>query len=136
MDEFLIQSAVGGASLLFFGRTPDDRDQPLVEIQVRLVDQNLSAASRVYAAHSHPAPMFAEMARNWAGWQGEVCWLSLERELGLRCSRDRRGHVTIRAELRSGVRPDDWRAEATIIVEAGQLERLARQASAFFGRAM
>jgi hypothetical protein len=136
LDEFLIQSAAGAASLLFYDRTPADRGQPVAEFQVRLTDHNLSAAGRVYAgySHAHPAPLFAEMARQWAGWQGELHWRSLEGELTLRCGRDRLGHISIRVELRFGPLHDDWRAAATVMVEAGQLERLARQASTFFGQ--
>jgi hypothetical protein len=75
------------------------------------------------------------MALQWAGWAGELVWQSLERELTLRCSRDRAGHIFIRVELRSGPMPEDWRVFATVRAEAGQLESIAQRAQLFFGRA-
>ena len=77
--------------------------------------------------------MFDHMARQWSGWAGELAWEALEGELGLRCSHDGLGHVAIRAILRSGHMTDDWQVEATVMTEAGQLERLARNALLFFG---
>jgi hypothetical protein len=81
-----------------------------------------------------PARLFAEMARPGSGWHGELVWESLEGELALRCSHDHLGHISIRIELRSGPMPDDWRVAATVMAEAGQLERIARDAAAFFGQ--
>jgi hypothetical protein len=83
---------------------------------------------------SSPALLFADMARQWAGWPGALVWESLEGELALRCSHDGLGHIAIRAELRSGTIPEDWCVEATVLVEAGQLDRIARGAAQFFGR--
>ena len=103
MDEFLVQSANGVAQLVFYDRTPADRDQPIEGYWVRLVDLNLTAAGSVYAgyANSHPASLFAEMSRQWSGWTGELEWQSLEYELALRCTNDRRGHIRIAVQLGS-----------------------------------
>jgi hypothetical protein len=137
LDEFLIPSAAGDGGLPFFQRAPPDPTKPITGFWVRVTDQNLSAAAQVYAGYapSHPAPLFAEMARQWAGWSGELTWQSLEGELTIRCSRDRVGHIFIRVELRSGQMPKDWRVVATVLAEAGQLEGIARRAELFFGRA-
>lgn len=137
MDEFLIPSVSGSGGLLFYDRSPVDRAQRIGTFLVRVTDQDLSAAAQVYAGYapSHPAAMFAEMARRWSGWHGELVWKSLEGELALRCSHDRLGHISIRVELRSGLMPDDWSAAATVVSEAGQLEEIARRARSFFGRA-
>jgi hypothetical protein len=136
LDEFLIPDSSGGGSLVFFGRMPVDRTQPLKVFGVRLTVDNLSAVAQVYAdyASSHPAHLFTEMARQWTGWQGELSWESLEHELILRCSHDRFGHILIRVGLQSGFMPDDWKVEATVVSEAGQLDRLARHAAGFFGK--
>jgi hypothetical protein len=137
LDEFSIPSAAGSGELLFYDRSPADRAQPIEGFWVRVTDQHLSAAGQVYAGYapSHPAPMFADMARQWSGWRGELAWRSLEGELALRCSHDRLGHIAIRIELRFGHMPDDWRVEATVMAEGGQLEEIARRAARFFGRA-
>lgn len=137
MDELLIPSAAGAGGLLFFQRSPLDPTKPIDGFWVRVTDQNLSAAIQVDAgfAPSHPAPLFADMARQLAGWAGGLAWESLEGELAIRCSRDRVGHIVIRVELRSGQMPEVWRVVATILTEAGQLEGIARRAELFFGHA-
>jgi hypothetical protein len=137
LDEFLIPSAAGVGSLLFYERTPRDPAEPIHSFWVRVTDHNLTAAIQVYAGYapSHPVALFAEMAREWAGWSGELIWQSLESELALRCSRDRVGHIFMRVELRSGPMPEDWGVKATVLTEAGQLEGIARRSASFFGRA-
>ena len=136
MDEFLISSAAGDGGLHFFQRSPPDPNKPIDGFWVRVTDHNLSAAAQVYGGYvpSHPASLFADMARQWAGWSGELEWQSLEGELTIRCSRDRFGHIFIRLELRSGHMPEDWRVVATVMAEAGQLEGIALRAEMFFGR--
>jgi hypothetical protein len=137
LEEFLIPSASGSGGLLFFDRSPRDPTEPISGYWVRVSDHDLTATGQVYVGYagSTPVPLFADMARQWSGWSGELVWQSLEREFELRCSRDRVGHIFIRVELRSGQVSDDWRVVATVMVEAGQLEAIARRAALFFGRA-
>ena len=136
MDELLIPSAAGIGGLLFYDRSPSDPTQPIESFCVRVTDHNLSAAGQVYAGcgPSHPANLFADMAARWSGWPGVLTWDSLERELALHCSHDQLGHIAIRVELRSGLMENDWRLEATVMAEAGQLEAIARRAAFFFGQ--
>lgn len=138
MSEFLIQSADRGAQLLFFDRIPSDPNQLIEGFWVQITDLNLSAATTVDGGydHSHAASLFADMARQWQGWSGELEWRSLENELSLRCTSDRLGHVRIEIELRSEIGNWDyaWAVRAAVMVEAGQLERLARAAAVFFGQ--
>jgi hypothetical protein len=136
LDECLITSAAGTGGLLFYDRSAPDRAEPIDNYWVRITDHNLSAVAQVYAGYvfSHPARLLAEMARQWSGWPGELVWESLEREFILRCSHDRRGHIAMRVDLRSGPMPDDWRVETTVMVEAGQLEDIARRTALFFGQ--
>jgi hypothetical protein len=76
---------------------------------------------QVWAGYSagHPLRLFEDMARQWSGWPAELSWESLEGELSVRCSHDRRGHISIRVEVRSGCMPDDWQVLATVMAEAG-----------------
>jgi len=136
IEEFLIQSADGSGGLMFYDRSPTDGDEPIESFWVQVTDLHLSAACQVYAGYepSHPASLFADMARRWSGWPGELDWNSLEGELGLLCSHDRLGHISIRVALRSGFMPYDWRVTATVMSEAGQLEEISRRAAFFFGR--
>jgi Family of unknown function (DUF6228) len=135
MDSFPIRSASGAGSLEFFERTPADARLPIERFKVRLTDHDLAAVGRVYVGPDDPNPalLFARMAADWRGWSGELAWDLPEGELGLRCARDRTGHVAIRVELRSGPGGGDWTVRATVVVEAGQLEELSRQAASFFG---
>jgi hypothetical protein len=137
LDEFLIPSAAGSSGMVFYQRSPVDPTEPIDGFWVKVMDHNLSACAHVYAGYtsSHPAPLFADMARQWSGWRGELVWESLEGELALRCSHDRLGHISIRIELRAGFMPSDWRVAATVMAEGGQLENIARCATLFFGRA-
>jgi hypothetical protein len=135
MDEFLIPSVAGSGGLLFFDRSPTDRTMSIDGFSVRVTDHNLSATGQVYAyeGYSNPAQFFGSMAHQWTGWPGELAWESLEGELVLRCTHDGLGHISIRIDFRSGSYTDSWRVIATVMTEAGQLERIARQAAAFFG---
>lgn len=137
MDEFMIPSASGEGGLLFYGRLPTDKTQPIQSFWLRITDHNLSATGQVYAGYcsSHPVPLFEEMARQWSGWPGKLSWASLEGELEIYGSHDRLGHITIRIELCSSTLSDNWIVAATVMAEAGQLEDIARRAALFFGRA-
>jgi hypothetical protein len=134
VDEFVIHSTDGEGQLIFFSREPGSRNQPIEGFSVRIIDQNLSAVARVCAGcmNAHPAPLFAEMARRWQGWRDELKWRSLEYELALHCNHDRLGHIRIGVRLRSDC-IDGWEVKTYVMAEAGQLERLARQATEFFG---
>jgi Family of unknown function (DUF6228) len=135
IDEFVIKSSVDDSTLTFCNRNPEDRDLLLYHFEVKISRSDLSATARVWAGHclSHPAPWFHELAKNWQGWRGELVWNSLERELALVATRDRFGHITIRIELRSGLMERDWILRAFVVVDAGQLDELARTADRFFG---
>lgn len=136
VDEFLIPSASGSGGLLFYDRSPFDPTQAIGRFRVRVTDHNLSADAQVWAGYSagHPLRLFEDMARQWSGWPAELVWESLEGELAVKCSHYRRGHISIRVEVRSGCMPDDWQVSATVMAEAGQLEAIAQQAASFFGR--
>jgi hypothetical protein len=138
MQSFVIRNTAGSGALECFDRTPVDPRLPIERFKVRLTGLELSALGRVYAATGaaggHPAPMFALMAAHWKGWQGEFVWESSEEELTLRCARDRTGHVSIGVVLRSGPSKADWKVEATVVAEAGQLEEIAQDAARFFGQ--
>lgn len=135
MDELLIPSVDGRGALLFYDRTPADPANEIGDFWVRVTDHGLSATAKVYAGYmpSHPAPLFAEMASKWKGWQNELVWESLEHDMTLRCRHDGLGHIAIRTELRSGHMCEDWKVTATVIIEAGQLERITKRAAMFFG---
>ena len=57
----------------FFGRLPEDTSKNLEEFQVRVAEPGVSAETRAYAgcASAHPAPLFAELARDWKCASGD-----------------------------------------------------------------
>jgi Family of unknown function (DUF6228) len=135
VESLLIPNASGGASLEFFERTPTDRQRSLERFKVKISAHDLTAIALVYRVHGgfSPASLFAQMAADWKGWQGEFTWESMENELSLRCEQDRAGHVSIRIATCSGPTEEDWKVQATVMTEAGQLERIAVESSLFFG---
>ena len=104
-----------------------DRDYFVAELRgVRLAVEGRVVT---YLAAGFSA-MFVEMAADWRGWTGEKAWQSLEGELQLRAVTDGRGHVGLLAQLSEGA-PPVWTVTLSLALEAGQLERLARDARAF-----
>ena len=132
---FAIASVHGGRQLEFLGGIPrgltgDDG----CTFAARLVGPNVGAAVEVYDIQPQRwSELFRGLAKHWRGWSGERAEESLEGHLRLACTADRTGHVTIRVRLRSMVLGDDWRVEADLHVEAGQLDRLADAATEYFG---
>ena len=121
---FVLQCVDTGASLTL---THSDADH----WSARLEAPGLSAATSVYAYRGEELAAFLRgVADDWRGWDGEHSWSSLEGEVELRLATDRLGHVTVRVALV----PDlvrSWRAGAELMVDAGDLQRLAARAATF-----
>ena len=135
LEEFLIPPGGGTTALRCCRRVPADPTRRLEKFTVELTDCQLSATADVWAGYTHSAPvcLFEEMAERWTGWKDRLTWQSLEGELKLECSHDGLGHIQVRVTLWSGCMPFDWKAEVTVNTEAGQLDKLARDARRFFG---
>lgn len=96
----------------------------------------LQAAARVGTYLSGGlGDFFTGLAADWRGWTGERQWASLEDELRLRARADRTGHVYLDVRLQDGA-PARWSVEASMVLEAGRLEKLASAARAFEQSAM
>lgn len=109
-----------------------DRDYIVVELR----RSGLQAAARVGTYMSDGlGDFFGQLADDWRGWTGEREWESLEGELRLRAEADRTGHVYLRIRLQGGA-PDRWTVDALLVLEAGQLQRMAMEARAFEQSAM
>ena len=103
-------------------------------VPVSLVGTAMTARVEAYEHnYHHLVSFFDDLAKNWRGWTGEKTWESVEHHIALRATADRQGHVYLRAALRDVDDPSDWRAEATLLVEAGQLDALADSARRIFG---
>ena len=77
---------------------------------------------------------FSDLAQSWKGWSGEKVWQSIERELRLGAKCDSLGHITLSYCLSSGYVECPWSVTGSILLEAGQLERIAVEAVEVFRR--
>jgi hypothetical protein len=79
------------------------------------------------------ADYFAGLAASWRGWDGDETWAALEGDVSIAASHDGKGTVAMLVELSEWptVRRDpDWRAALVLTIDAGSLNRLAREAKA------
>jgi len=76
------------------------------------------------------ADFFGGIATNWKGWKGAREWSALEGEMNLKAHSDRTGHVYLSVEIQDGA-PPRWQLNATLVLEAGQLDRLATDGREF-----
>src|SRR5439155_8609528 len=79
-----------------------------------------------------PSALLREIAVQWSGWAGAKSWRAMEGELNISATADSTGHITLHFELPGSVVPPCWSASISVVVEAGQLELLSREANAFF----
>jgi len=101
--------------------------------RVSAVGPGFSGALRVYGYMGSGLPdLFEDLARNWRGFDGEKSWSSLEGEFSLRASADKLGHTCLGFTLHE--RHCDWTLEGALVLEAGQLDRIAREVRRFWHR--
>ena len=81
-----------------------------------------------------PSDLFTRLAAHASAWPGREAWASIEGELAIEATCDRTGHVTLVFTLRAPPQCGEWSASATYVSDFGQLDRLARGATAFFER--
>ena len=92
---------------------------------------------RVIVSTYHSGPpslLFEELARQWRGWEREKQWAALEDELRLTATCDHTGHITLKVILRDSGHANGWRLNASLELEAGQLESLAHLLSKMFSK--
>ena len=122
-----------GYEVVFDGRSFDSKDW-LASYSVTLHSPNMKGTVRVDNSPYGISPLefFSSIASDWKGWSGEKSWGSLEGEFDLSAESDRTGHISIRARIFEGHSSPCSRLETTLIVEAGQCENLAKEATNFF----
>ena len=128
MEEMEIKSAHSGARLRFSDIQGD-------YFYATLTSPEYSGTVRIWAyTDSHGlANLFTSMAEKWRGWTEEMKWSSIEGEFSMTCSRDKLGHITLNIELRQEFGDlEPWRLRAALVVDAGQLETIAKDARRFF----
>ena len=69
------------------------------------------------------------LAKDWRGWSHEGRWESLEGDVALIAVHDGHGTIKLRASLRTEAFAEHrWSASAELLLGAGGLDQLARQA--------
>jgi hypothetical protein len=100
--------------------------------QTGLRGPDFQGSGRVYADEpSHLAAFFRDLAAHWQGWSGQKQWGSLEGELQFTATSDSTGHTTLGVRLRSGPYPYDWTLTTALLIDAGQLESIAKKMEEF-----
>ena len=76
---------------------------------------------------------FQELGRFERPWQGQHSWASIEGDFSLAATCTTLGNVTFRVTL-LGLQgaPEEWRVEAGLVTELGQLEKIAKFSGMFF----
>jgi hypothetical protein len=126
----VIRSNAGGTQVEFFDAGED-------RCLVRLSRRELEAEREVYELERHEtlrglAALFAELAEDWRGWDGERVWVSLEGELAARATHNGLGTVELVVTL-GELEPKAtgmWSAQASLFLDAGGLDRMAQEAAA------
>ncbi|MEZ4483310.1 MAG: DUF6228 family protein [Syntrophotaleaceae bacterium] len=87
----------------------------------------------VYTDSLSLADLFVEMANSWAGWSEQKSWASIEGEFSIFCTHDKLGHITINVEMRQEFGSlEPWNIKACLVVDAVQLEKIAKESKMFF----
>jgi hypothetical protein len=113
----------------------DGRPEPFYW-QVTIETPGLSVKTDVDLDHlQHRVPpldgYFAALATDWRGWSGARTWGT--RPLTLSATHDGLGHIAVVIALEQIRDRDEWSVQATITLDAGQLDAAARQASQLTG---
>jgi hypothetical protein len=106
-----------------------EHDRHYFVATLRGPDLNAEARVATYMSAGF-VELFDDLAAHWRGWAGKKEWRSLEGELQLTAECDRLGHVWLTVGLCQGA-PAVWTVTLVLLVEAGQLEALARAARTF-----
>jgi hypothetical protein len=121
---FVIKSSVNSLVLEMRAENADS-------ILVKLSGFGIQAETSVYIYMSQGlGALFADLSNNWKGRQGVKEWGSLEGELTLKASCDHLGHIFLSVQLIKES-PPIWDVHAELFLEAGQLEKMAKEARAF-----
>jgi hypothetical protein len=108
-----------------------------VRVDVKATSFQATRAVWLYRTNDGLNSFFQQLARFDGPWRDHQSWKSIEGELSMFATCDSTGHVTFRVILRDDpIMSERWFLDATLITELGQLERIARDADAFFNAAI
>ena len=134
MEEIVIPPQAGYVGLRIC--EAERSQQNLEYFAVELFDAAVRARTRVYAYEpTHIAAFFESIEQNWRGWPGEKSWEALEGECRMSAVADGKGHIDLTVSLRPSPNAGAWRLEGHVLIEAGQLDSVAKSMRAFVGKA-
>ena len=125
MEEMEIKSTHSNTRLRFFDMKGD-------EFHASLTSPGYSGTVKVWEADGL-VDLFTFMEKNWKGWNGEEKWSSVEGEFSIACTHDKLGHITLSIEMHQDFGSlEPWRLKASLVVDAGQLDVISKDARTFF----
>jgi Family of unknown function (DUF6228) len=134
MEQFVLKSEQG-AKVVFHSRKYDESGW-LDSYSIDLEAHGFRASTIVEnPGYGHlPSQLFDKLATQWSGWSGAERWCAMEGELEIEATSDALGHIKLQFKVPGYSQSKGWSSSAWLLVEAGQLERLAREANAFFNQ--
>ena len=134
MKQFVLKSEQG-AKVTFHSPKYDEAGW-LDSYAIDLEAHDFRASTRVEnPGFGHPpTQLFSQIAAHWSGWKGSEKWCAPEGELDIEATSDALGHIKLEFKVPGYSLSKGWSAAAWLVVEAGQLERLAGEANEFFNR--
>lgn len=125
MSKFVVRSNHGSDQLKVWVIDAGDQWRALIDFG------DLTAEAKVYERYSGEVlrldSYFGDMAEHWRGWKGGKEWEAMGLRLVAR--HDGLGHVTLDVTLEQDyVTADRWRVRASLVLNAGTLDGLARAA--------
>jgi len=119
MDEAWIGRPADGLCL-----RPVDRDEHGTATFVEATLQVPGLEARRTVVHHYATgfddllAFFADLERDWKGWEGPRVFASLEHDLTLAATHD--GHVRLAVQLRESTVPDGWDVSAVLRLDPGE----------------
>lgn len=133
MDEFIIKSEKG-ITLSF--HSPIRNKEGILNFYTITINASNSMQADIQIENTpygtFPDDFFENLSANWKGWKGKKEWGAIEGEFDMQATSDSVGHVELFIRLRNGYYPPFWNAEITFNIEAGNLEKIAKDAKKFF----
>lgn len=128
MAPVIIKSSSGGRSLKFSERNGD-------YFRVDLEGDEITATKGIwgYTDSVYLVQLFECIAANWKGWDGEKKWSSIESDLMLTATSDNLGHITLEVAIFKNHPDNDWNISAPVHLDAGSLDKIAKDVATFFG---
>lgn len=135
MNEFILKDVNSNTTITFFSDIPHGLvDYEVCNFVVSIKGDQLSATSNVCDIHPESwGKLFADIAENWQGWEGEKILESLEGHLKLTIKSNALGNIKVCVLLRNIDIGTEWLVENSVYLEAGQLTSIATDAKIFFG---